>query len=43
MTYETEIQCDECLDKFGCTFEDPDEPFSATCPNCGAHYPELYV
>lgn len=41
--YETEVQCDECLEHFGVTFDDPSETFSGTCPTCGAHYPELYV
>lgn len=42
-TYRTSIQCDECLERFGVRFSDPSESFTATCPHCGTHYPELYV
>lgn len=41
--YRTTIQCDECLEHFSTEFDNPNETFSATCPSCGAHYPEVYV
>lgn len=42
-THRTTFQCDNCLENFRVEFADPGSPFSATCPNCNAHYPEVYV
>lgn len=41
--FRTEIQCDNCLTWFRVLFSDPSETFEGTCPECGAHYPQLYV
>lgn len=42
-TYRTEMQCEACLEHFSTEFDSPNESFTADCPNCGAHYPEVYV
>lgn len=41
--YVTEIDCDVCTETFSVRFDDPNKPFSGTCPECETHYPELYV
>lgn len=38
-----EIQCEVCHKHFECTFDDPGESFSVTCPYCDTYYPEVYV
>lgn len=42
-THQTQIECGHCGGWFTVYFDDPEESFEGTCPNCNAHYPELYV
>jgi len=42
-TYHTAFECENCGAEIAATFTDPAESFDATCSDCRAHYPEVYV